>query len=108
LSLSCNIRGLAWQYAAELCGSAYNEEAYLPACLESILAQTGELGDAVEIIVVNNASSDRTLQVAMASRACACGRAAQGVDVCAAGRIRASSGELIANVDSDSRLTEAG
>ena len=39
---------------------AYNEEAYLPACLESILAQTRELGDAVEIIVVNNASTDRT------------------------------------------------
>ena len=38
---------------------AYNEEAYLPACLESILAQTRDLGDQVEIIVVNNASTDR-------------------------------------------------
>ncbi len=44
---------------------AYNEEAYLPACLESVLAQTKELGDAVEIIVVNNASSDRTREVAL-------------------------------------------
>jgi hypothetical protein len=44
---------------------AYNEEAYLPACLESVLAQTRELGDAVEIIVVNNASSDRTREVAL-------------------------------------------
>ena len=38
---------------------AYNEEAYLPACLESIVAQTKDL-EGVEIIVVNNASSDRT------------------------------------------------
>ncbi len=44
---------------------AYNEEAYLPACLESILAQTRELGDDVEIIVVNNASTDRTREVAL-------------------------------------------
>ena len=45
---------------------AYNEEAYLPACLESIVAQTRELGDAVEVIVVNNASTDRTREVALA------------------------------------------
>ena len=44
---------------------AYNEETYLPACLESILAQTRELGDDVEIIVVNNASTDRTREVAL-------------------------------------------
>ena len=50
---------------------AYNEEAYLPACLESVLAQTRELGDAVEIIVVNNASSDRTREVALGYAACA-------------------------------------
>ena len=44
---------------------AYNEETYLPACLESILAQTRELDEAVEIIVVNNASTDRTREVAL-------------------------------------------
>src|ERR1019366_7604998 len=44
---------------------AYNEEAYLAACLESILAQTRDLGDAVEIVVVNNASTDRTRGVAL-------------------------------------------
>ena len=44
---------------------AYNEETYLPACLESIRLQTQELGDDVEIIVVNNASTDRTREVAL-------------------------------------------
>jgi glycosyltransferase involved in cell wall biosynthesis len=50
---------------------AYNEETYLPACLESILAQTGSWAMTVEIIVVNNASSDRTREVALGIPACA-------------------------------------
>ena len=86
---------------------AYNEEAYLPACLESILAQTGELGDAVEIIVVNNASSDRTLQVAMGFKGVrVVDEPRKGLTFARQAGFAASSGELIANVDSDSRLTE--
>ena len=85
---------------------AYNEEAYLPACLESILAQTGELGDAVEIIVVNNASSDRTLQVAMGFKGVrVVDEPRKGLTFARQAGFAASTGELIANVDSDSRLT---
>src|ERR1017187_2428998 len=85
---------------------AYNEEAYLPACLDSILAQTGELGDAVEIIVVNNASTDRTREVALGYPGVrVVDESRKGLTFARQAGFAASSGELIANVDSDSRLT---
>ena len=86
---------------------AYNEEAYLPACLESVLAQTRELGDAVEIIVVNNASSDRTREIALGySGVRVVDEPRKGLTFARQAGFAASTGELIANVDSDSRLTE--
>jgi len=85
---------------------AYNEEAYLPACLESILAQTRELGDQVEIIVVNNASTDRTREVALGYPGVrVVDEMRKGLTFARQAGFAASSGELIANVDSDSRLT---
>jgi glycosyltransferase involved in cell wall biosynthesis len=85
---------------------AYNEEAYLPACLESILAQTRELGDDVEIIVVNNASTDRTREVALGYPGVrVVDESRKGLTFARQAGFAASSGELIANVDSDSRLT---
>jgi glycosyltransferase involved in cell wall biosynthesis len=85
---------------------AYNEEAYLPACLESILAQTGEMGDAVEIVVVNNASTDRTREVALGYKGVRLvDEPRKGLTFARQAGFAASSGELIANVDSDSRLT---
>jgi glycosyltransferase involved in cell wall biosynthesis len=84
---------------------AYNEEAYLPACLESIAAQTKDL-EAVEIIVVNNASSDRTREVALAFPGVrVVDEPRKGLTFARQAGFAASSGELIANVDSDSRLT---
>ena len=85
---------------------AYNEETYLPACLESILAQTGELGDQVEIIVVNNASTDRTREVALKYPGVrVVDEPRKGLTYARQAGFTASKGELIANVDSDSRLT---
>ena len=43
---------------------AFNEEAYVGACLQSILCEAEACGEPVEIIVVNNASTDRTREVA--------------------------------------------
>ena len=84
---------------------AYNEEAYLPACLESILAQTGDLGDSVEIIVVNNASTDRTREVALQHPGVrVVDEPQKGLTFARQAGFAASTGELIANVDSDSRL----
>jgi glycosyltransferase involved in cell wall biosynthesis len=86
---------------------AYNEEAYLPACLESVLAQTRELGDAVEIVVVNNASTDRTREVALGYPGVrVVDEPRKGLTFARQAGFAASTGELIANVDSDSRLTE--
>jgi glycosyltransferase involved in cell wall biosynthesis len=85
---------------------AYNEETYLPACLESILAQTRDLGDEVEIIVVNNASTDRTREVALRyPGVIVVDEPRKGLTFARQAGFAASSGDLIANVDSDSRLT---
>ena len=85
---------------------AYNEEAYLPACLDSILEQTRDLGDSVEIIVVNNASTDHTREVALKYPGVrVVDEMRKGLTFARQAGFAASSGELIANVDSDSRLT---
>ena len=85
---------------------AYNEEAYLPDCLRSILAQTSELGDGCEIIVVNNASSDRTREVAASyPGVIVVDEPRKGLTSARQAGYAASSGDLIANVDADSRLT---
>jgi len=84
---------------------AYNEEAYLPACLDSIVAQTKDLQD-VEIIVVNNASSDRTREVALGFPGVkVVDEPRKGLTFARQAGFAESSGDLIANVDSDSRLT---
>ena len=86
---------------------AYNEEAYLPACLDSILAQTATLPfDACEIIVVNNASTDRTREVALRyPGVTVVDEPRKGLTFARQAGFAASTGELIANVDADSRLT---
>jgi glycosyltransferase involved in cell wall biosynthesis len=85
---------------------AYNEETYLPACLESILAQTQGMGDQVEIIVVNNASSDRTREVALGYPGVrVVDEPRKGLTFARQAGFAVSTGDLIANVDSDSRLT---
>jgi glycosyltransferase involved in cell wall biosynthesis len=85
---------------------AYNEETYLPACLDSILKQIQSLGDDVEIIVVNNASTDRTREVALQYPGVrVVDEPRKGLTFARQAGFAASSGALIANVDSDSRLT---
>jgi glycosyltransferase involved in cell wall biosynthesis len=85
---------------------AYNEEAYLPACLESILAQVAAVPGGAEILVVNNASSDRTREVALRyPGVTVVDEPRKGLPYARQAGFCASSGELIANVDADSRLT---
>jgi glycosyltransferase involved in cell wall biosynthesis len=90
---------------------AYNEEAYLPACLESILNQidpatSGLASDTCEIIVVNNASTDRTREVALRyPGVTVVDEPRKGLTFARQAGFAASTGELIANVDADSRLT---
>jgi glycosyltransferase involved in cell wall biosynthesis len=85
---------------------AYNEEAYLPGCLESILNQLLEIPDHAEIIVVNNASTDRTRQVAQLYPGVrVVDEPRKGLTHARQAGFAASSGELIANIDADCRLT---
>lgn len=84
---------------------AYNEERYLPECLRSILRETEGLGEPVEIIVVNNASTDGTRAVAESfSGVRVVDEPRKGLPHARQAGFLASSGALIANVDSDSRL----
>jgi glycosyltransferase involved in cell wall biosynthesis len=85
---------------------AYNEEAYLGACLESILNQTRGLEHLTEIIVVNNASTDRTREIALSyPRVRLVDELRKGLPYARQAGFLASTGSLIANVDADSRLT---
>jgi glycosyltransferase involved in cell wall biosynthesis len=83
---------------------AYNEEALIGACIESVLAEIARsgLGDDAEVIVVNNASVDRTGEIA---------RSYEGVRVvdemqkglvhARAAGFDATQAELVANIDAD-------
>jgi glycosyltransferase involved in cell wall biosynthesis len=90
---------------------AYNEEAYLGACLESILHQTRGLERLTEIIVVNNASTDATRELALryiakhAPHIRLVDEHRKGLPFARQAGFLASTGSLIANVDADSRLT---
>jgi glycosyltransferase involved in cell wall biosynthesis len=85
---------------------AYNEENYLPACLESILAQTRGREHLVEIVVVNNASTDRTTEVALRYPGVqVVDEPRKGLTFARQAGFLNTSGALIANVDADSRLT---
>ena len=64
---------------------AYNEEEYLPACLDAVMANVA--GKAVEIIVVDNNSTDGTKAVIERYPA---------RDLCVRGRKRASPGRASA------------
>lgn len=85
---------------------AFNEERYLPECLWSIVRETAGRTD-VEIIVVNNASSDRTRAVAQEFPGVrVVDEPRKGLPHARQAGFLASSGRLIANVDADSRLPE--
>src|SRR6185437_5149444 len=90
---------------------AYNEEFALPKCLESVqkeidrAAAAGELKrDEVEVVVVNNASTDKTKEIAQQFAQTHPGF--RVVDESRKGLVRArkagfeaTTGELVANID---------
>ena len=85
---------------------AYNEEALLPRLLDSIDLARDAYGDrtAIEVIVADNASTDRTAQIA---RDRGCRVAAVEKRVIAASRnggARIAEGEIVAFIDADSQV----
>lgn len=85
---------------------AYNEEKYIGDCLDSILKQKDGAPCDVEIIVVNNASSDNT--AAIAGRypdVVLVNESRKGLLFARSAGFQAATGDLIAQVDADSHLT---
>lgn len=86
---------------------AYNEEALIGPCLESVLREVKRTGVKTEIVVVNNNSSDRTGEIA---------RGYEGVTVVDETKkglvharragFEATTAELVANIDADTEVPE--
>ncbi len=86
---------------------AYNEQALIGACVESVLAEIKQSGVDAEVVVVNNASSDRTGEIASGYPG------VKVIDEPKKGLVNArhagfenSTGELVANIDSDTIVPE--
>ncbi|WP_421726041.1 glycosyltransferase [Bauldia sp.] len=85
---------------------AYNEEALIGRCLESILRETEDRTDDVDIVVVDNASTDRTGAIARSyPRVRVIEEPDKGLVKARHAGYRATDAPLIANVDSDCSLT---
>jgi glycosyltransferase involved in cell wall biosynthesis len=95
------------QVAISFVVPAYNEEKHLARTLTAIIAETRKAGCAAEVIVVNNASTDRTAELAASfPEVTVVDEPVKGlVQARRAGFLRAR-GELIANVDADTIITD--
>lgn len=81
---------------------AYNEEHYLPACLDALAAQTVR---PFEVIVVDNNSTDRTAQVAAAYPFVRIIKEpVQGHVFASATGMNAAAGDIIGRIDADTEL----
>ncbi len=86
---------------------AYNEEALIGPCVEAVLREVKRTGINAEIIVVNNASSDRTGEVAAAFPGVTVVNELQkGLVHARRAGFEASTAELVANIDADTELPE--
>jgi len=84
---------------------AYNEEEYIGECLEAITAQRQGLPYDVEVIVVNNNSTDRTEDVVRRYPGVRIvEEKTKGLVPAREAGFKAATGDLIANVDSDTRI----
>lgn len=84
---------------------AYNEESYISDCLNSVIRELGTADFDTEIIVVNNASTDRTKEVAASfPNVRVVDETRKGLVFARKAGYEASTGMLIANVDADTKL----
>ena len=82
---------------------AYNEEAYLPATLDSIQAAAAQLGAVVvvEVIVVDNASDDGTANVARETGAKLVHEPVRGISYARNSGARSAVGDVLIFIDAD-------
>jgi glycosyltransferase involved in cell wall biosynthesis len=86
---------------------AYNEEALIASCLASIQAEVERTGCRAEIIVVDNNSTDGTRRIASSTPGVVIVDEPQrGLVAARRAGCLAANGELIANIDADTMLTE--
>lgn len=86
---------------------AFNEEALIGRCLESILRDIEATGCDAEVVVVNNASTDRTAEVAAAYPGVrVVDERQKGLVHARHAGLMATTAELVANVDADTILPE--
>jgi glycosyltransferase involved in cell wall biosynthesis len=87
---------------------AYNEEALIGKCLESVVAEVARNGRGAEIIVVNNASTDRTGEIARSFPSVrVVDEPKKGLVNARDAGFAASEGfDLVANIDSDTVVPE--
>jgi len=86
---------------------AYNEQDYLPDCLEHLLAEVRRSPDpdAVEVLVVDNASVDATAEVARRMPGVrVVHEPNKGLTKARQAGLEAASGELIGYIDADTRM----
>ena len=86
---------------------AWNEENYIARTLDSVTRQVSKSGRDIEIIVVDNASRDRTGEIARGfPGVIVVDEPRKGLPQARQAGFLASSGDLIANMDADSILPE--
>lgn len=85
---------------------AYNEEKYIGQCLHFVLAAIENKSYDTEIIVVNNASIDKTKELAASfANVKVIDEPIKGLSRARQAGFSASTGDLIANIDADTKLT---
>ncbi len=86
---------------------AYNEEAIIASCLASIRRELEHTEVETEVVVVNNASTDRTREIAQSIGGVrVVDEPVKGLVAARSAGFRTTSGELVANIDSDVILTD--
>jgi glycosyltransferase involved in cell wall biosynthesis len=85
----------------------FNEERLLKGCISSVLRELDRVGVKGEVIVVNNASTDRSREIAQTfPGVLVVDEPQKGLSRARETGFRASSGELIAQIDADTLVSE--
>lgn len=86
---------------------AYNEEALIGKCVESVLAEVARTGREIDIVVVDNNCTDRTAEIAASYAGVRVVKEAQkGLVSARDGGFQATTAELVANIDADTIVPE--
>ena len=84
---------------------AYNEEALIGKCVEAVLAEVARSGRDIDVVVVNNNSTDRTGEIAASYPGVrVVDEKQKGIVSARDGGFRATTAELVANIDADTMV----